>query len=191
MATATGIGGGSSVVEFRTAKCQCGVATIATQLGLKVISWHHHTALCDGASARMTAAAFLGRSLENATEVAGLAPRIGMYATERKSCLRMIESVCSTLRNAAMSSQYHQRRKQCFAGKVPKTQRASRHSHGFPWVREEMELSLDLNCFQLSTEWHCSQRVPNCPSCTSSRRWHAMQVPFKGAASRPAGAGRT
>lgn len=203
VATGAPRAGDAHVIEFGAGKGDCGMAGFAAQLGLEVLGWFEHIGSGQARTTDVATGALAGRAFEYSIDVTGLTPRIGMQTRELKAGFDVVKIPGCGLRKNSATAQHQE---QCQHGPQQTAKDGivrieSCHGRSFLsppaayWLApdagtgSQLPPVLFLKFFQLSLTWHCSHRVPNCPSCTSSFRWQAMQLLPTGAASFPLGAG--
>jgi len=151
------IGGNPRVVKLGANKRRRGVAAVAAQRGLEMGRRLGDIGTRQACTAGVAAGAFLGRALEHAGNMARLATGIGVHARQRITRLHVVKIAGATLGLQRTAAEEQEERKED----------SQTLTHGrSPRVASTRFLIF----FQPSTPWHCSQRLPNWPSCTSSPR---------------------
>lgn len=176
------------VIEAGARKCVRVMAGVARLLRRKVIDRFRHIAAGQTVATDVAACTVPRCSLEDAVHMAGLTSHSTVLTQQSEACLDVVKLGIRGLRVGVGQSHAEQGDEQQNMCQEPRSQPGNARCHAESPV-DPMKPTLGLKPFHVSTPWHWSQRPPNCPSCTSSARWHVMQVPDTGAAGRPLGAG--
>lgn len=203
VATCAAGGRDAHVIKLRAGKRDRGMAGFAPQLRLKMLRGLYYIGGGQTRAIDVATGALAGSSFEYPIDMARFTPRIGVQTGELETRFHVVKIPRCGLCKHGDTAQYQTQCKHHSQEACANRNAQWRNFHGSsflsPWAAywlapfavtgSQLPPVLFLKFFQLSLTWHCSHRVPNCPSCTSSFRWQAMQLLPTGAASLPLGAG--
>lgn len=159
----------TGVVELRPRESRC-VVTGFTSSGGRNVLWRLDNVVAGQTQPTcMAGRAILRGPLEYSFDVTRFTPSIGMPSRQSETRLKVIKFVSRRLRHRGSGKcRKDQRDRDLNTSSQATFDKANHGAASSCFADPNPPLKPRLNFFQLSVTWHCSQRTPNCPSCTSS-----------------------